>query len=118
MAPVDEYFQQIASQLSDTASPIAARREAAIFDRAFWSGEPLDELFEPLTVIQTRKIAPLPVILVGEEYWRRVFDPVFLVDEGVIDPEDRTLFWFAETADEIWDDIERWYQRAGTPITG
>lgn len=78
----------------------------------------LDELFETLTLVQTRKIAPLPVILVGEAYWRRVFDPDFLVDEGVIDPEDRALFWYAETAEEIWDDILRWYARAGKSVTG
>jgi uncharacterized protein (TIGR00730 family) len=77
----------------------------------------LDELFETLTLIQTRKIAPLPVILVGQEYWRRAFDPDFLVEEGVIDPEDRDLFWYAETADEIWDDIHRWYARAGGRLT-
>jgi uncharacterized protein (TIGR00730 family) len=77
----------------------------------------LDELFETLTLIQTRKIAPVPVILVGEHYWLRVFDPEFLVEEGVIDPEDRELFWFAETAEEIWDDIQRWYQRAGKSLT-
>jgi len=53
----------------------------------------LDELFEVLNLVQTRKIAPLPVVLVGEAYWRRVFDPDFLVDEGMIDPEDRELFW-------------------------
>lgn len=77
----------------------------------------LDELFETLTLIQTRKIKPLPVILVGEDYWRGVFDPDFLTDEGVIDPEDRNLFWFAETAREIWDDIQCWYDRAGISIT-
>lgn len=77
----------------------------------------LDEFFEALTLIQTRKIAPMPVILVGEPFWRRLFDPEFLVDEGVIDPEDRDLFWFAESAEEIWDDIRRWYDRAGKPIT-
>jgi len=42
--------------------------------------------------VQTRKIAPLPVVLVGEAYWRRVFDPEVLVDEGMIDLEDRELF--------------------------
>jgi uncharacterized protein (TIGR00730 family) len=78
----------------------------------------LDELFETLTLIQTRKIAPLPVILVGEAYWRGVFDPEFLVDEGVIDPEDRCLFWFAETAEDVWEGILRWYERAGKSITG
>jgi uncharacterized protein (TIGR00730 family) len=45
-----------------------------------------DELFEVLTLAQTRKIPPVPVILVGEEYWRRVIDFDFLVDEGTIDP--------------------------------
>lgn len=76
----------------------------------------LDELFETLTLIQTRKITPMPVILVGEHYWRRVFDPEFLVDEGVIDPEDRDLFWFAETAEDIWRDIATWYEQAGKPL--
>ena len=75
-----------------------------------------DELFETLTLIQTRKIAPLPVILVGEEYWRRAFDVDFLVAEGTIDPEDRELFWYAETADEIWDDICRWHGTTGRPF--
>jgi len=76
----------------------------------------LDELFETLTLIQTRKIAPVPVILVGEDYWRKVFDPDFLVAEGVIDPEDRELFWFAETAEEIWHDILHWYELAGKSL--
>lgn len=77
-----------------------------------------DELFETLTLIQTRKIRPVPVVLVGEAYWRRAFDVDFLVDEGVIDPEDRELFWYAETAEEIWADIERWYAQAGRDVTG
>ncbi|WP_343079946.1 TIGR00730 family Rossman fold protein [Ostreiculturibacter nitratireducens] len=77
----------------------------------------LDELFETLTLIQTRKITPVPVILVGQDYWMNVFNPDFLVEEGVIDPEDRDLFWFAETAQEIWDDIVRWYELAGRPLT-
>jgi len=76
----------------------------------------MDELFEILTLIQTRKIAPLPVVLVGEAYWRRVFDPDFLVEEGTIDPEDRELFWFAETATEIWESILRWHEAAGAPL--
>lgn len=75
-----------------------------------------DELFEALTLIQTRKIAPIPIILVGEAYWRRAFDPEFLVAEGAIDPEDRELFWFAETAEEIWHDIRHWYELAGLPF--
>jgi uncharacterized protein (TIGR00730 family) len=76
----------------------------------------LDELFETLTLVQTRKIKPLPVILVGEDYWRNVFDADFLVDEGALDPEDRDLFWYAETAEEIWDGILSWHDAAGEPL--
>ncbi len=68
-----------------------------------------DELFEVLTLVQTRKIKPIPVVLVGESYWRGAVDIDFMVEEGVIDPEDRELFWFAETAQEIWDGIRRWH---------
>src|SRR5215470_9599084 len=76
----------------------------------------MDELFEVLTLVQTRKIKPLPIVLVGEHYWRRAFDVGFLVDEGVIDAEDRELFWFAETAREIWDSILHWYDACGAPL--
>jgi uncharacterized protein (TIGR00730 family) len=75
-----------------------------------------DELFEVLTLVQTRKIKPIPVVLVGEAYWRRAVDIDFLVDEGVIDPEDRELFWFAETAQEIWDGILHWHDTCGEPL--
>jgi uncharacterized protein (TIGR00730 family) len=72
-----------------------------------------DELFEVLTLIQTRKIQPIPVMLVGESYWRSVVDIDRMVDEGVIDQEDHVLFWFAETAEEIWDSVLHWYQKSG-----
>lgn len=75
-----------------------------------------DELFEVLTLIQTRKIKPIPVVLVGEHFWRRAVNVDYLVEEGVIDIEDRELFWFAETAQEIWDGILRWYEAAGEPL--
>ena len=77
-----------------------------------------DELFEVLTLVQTRKIKPIPVVLVGESYWRRAVDIDFLVDEGVIDPEDRDLFWFAETAQDIWNGILHWYEACGEPLHG
>ena len=77
-----------------------------------------DELFETLALIQTRKMKPLPVVLVGEAYWRRAFDVDFLVAEGVIEEEDGELFWFAETAQEVWDGIERWYAMTGEPFLG
>lgn len=75
-----------------------------------------DELFETLALIQTRKIAPVPVILVGASFWRRAFDLDYLVEEGVIDEEDRELFWHAETAPEIWAGLQRWHEVNGTPL--
>ena len=75
-----------------------------------------DELFEVLTLVQTRKIKPIPVVLVGETYWRRAVDMDFLVDEGVIEPEDRDLFWFAETAQDIWNGILHWHDAGGGPL--
>ncbi len=74
----------------------------------------LDELTDTLTLVQTRTIDPLPIVLVGKEFWHRAFDPDFLVDEGVIDIEDRDLFWYAETAEEIWNGIRAWHGQAGT----
>jgi hypothetical protein len=76
----------------------------------------MDELFEVLTLVQTRKIKPVPIVLVGEEYWRRAIDFEFLADEGVIDAEDRELFWFAETANEIWTSILDWYDACDAPL--
>jgi predicted Rossmann-fold nucleotide-binding protein len=76
----------------------------------------LDELFETLTLIQTRKIAPLPVVLGGRSFWRGAIDFDFLAAEGVIDPEDLDLFAFAETAEEIHAHIADWHRAAGRPI--
>jgi hypothetical protein len=76
----------------------------------------LDELFEALTLIQTRTIRPLPVVLVGREYWERVIDFGFLMDEGVIESEDREIFWYAETAQQAWEGILDWYARSGEPL--
>ena len=73
----------------------------------------LDELFEALTLMQTGKMAAVPVVLVGAEYWRRLIDFPFLVAEGVIDPEDTQLFWFAEDAATIWEGIVAWYRKSG-----
>lgn len=69
----------------------------------------LDELFDTLCLIQTRKMEPVPVILVGEEFWRGVIDFEQLEAEGVIAPRDRELFTFAETAEQIRDAILDWY---------
>jgi uncharacterized protein (TIGR00730 family) len=76
----------------------------------------LDEVFETLTLIQTKTIEPLPVILVGEAFWRGVFDPDFLQSEGVISADDRQLFSYAETADQIWTEIGTWHREAGETL--
>jgi uncharacterized protein (TIGR00730 family) len=76
----------------------------------------MDELFETLTLIQTRTIKPVPVILVGRKYWERAVDFDYLLDEGVIDFEDRESFWFAETAEEAWQGILDWYEKCGEPL--
>jgi len=76
----------------------------------------LDELFEALTLIQTRKIAPIPVVFVGADYWKRVIDFDMLELEGVIDPEDRELFWYADSAKEAWDGIIAWHKENKTPL--
>lgn len=78
----------------------------------------LDELFETLALVQTRKMQPVPVVLVGESYWRRLFDAQWLVDEGVIEAEDAELFWFAEDAKSIWHSIVNWYCVNGESLFG
>ena len=76
-----------------------------------------DELFEALTLVQTRKVKPMPVVLVGESYWRRAVNMDFLIGEGVIAEEDRELFFYAETTQEVWDGILHWYDKSGTPLS-
>ncbi|PFH21053.1 LOG family protein [Burkholderia sp. JKS000303] len=85
------------------------RAKAAVFFPGGYGT--FDELFEVLTLLQTRKIAPLPVILVGEAYWRRAVDLAFLADEGMIDRRDLELFAYCESAAEIWHAIGSWYAR-------
>lgn len=65
----------------------------------------LDELFETLTLIQTKKIKPLPVLLFGREFWEKVINFDFLVEEGVISPGDLDIFQFVEGAEEAADII-------------
>ena len=76
----------------------------------------LDELFEVLALVQTRKIAALPVILMGEAWWKQVLNLTFLADEGVIDPADLDLFRYCETAEQAWQDIVQWYEAKGKPL--
>jgi len=63
----------------------------------------LDELFELLTLRQTGKSPPIPIVLFDRAYWGAVINLQALADNGMIDPGDMELFQFAETAEEIWD---------------
>lgn len=60
----------------------------------------LDELFETLTLIQTSKIKPIPVLIFGREFWDRIINFNLLVEEGVISPSDIDMFQYVETADD------------------
>jgi len=77
-------------------------RAVAVFPGGFGT---FDECFELLTLIQTRKIKPMPIVLFGRDFWNRVIDFDALVDEGVISPNDLNLFKFAETAEEGWEHV-------------
>lgn len=69
----------------------------------------LDELFEALTLIQTRKIKAVPVLLLGSEYWRRVINFEMLVEEGMIDEDNLSLFKFVDSAEEAWSIISEYW---------
>lgn len=76
------------------------RAEAiAVFPGGFGT---LDELFEALTLIQTRRMAPVPVLLFGEAFWRSIIDFEALADSGTIADADLRLFRFVDTAEEAW----------------
>ena len=65
----------------------------------------LDELFETLTLVQTKKSEPVPIVLVGKEFWQRLIDFDLLVEEGAISEHDLALFEIVDTAEEAWQAI-------------
>ncbi len=75
-----------------------------------------DELFETLTLIQTRKTDKIPVVLVGKEYWEKAINFEFLKNEGVIAPDDLHVFRFANSAKEAWEHILFWHKEQGVPL--
>jgi len=81
-------------------------RAVAVFPGGFGT---FDETFELLTLIQTGKMAPLPILFYGKEFWTRVIDFDALVEEGVIGPNDLELFRFVETAEEGWDIVQSYW---------
>ena len=69
----------------------------------------LDELFETLCLIQTGKARPMPVLLFGAAYWRRIVDFDALVEEGVVDERDLAIMRFVESAEEAWGAVREAY---------
>jgi uncharacterized protein (TIGR00730 family) len=69
----------------------------------------LDELFEVLTLVQTKKAKPVPIFLYGSAYWKKLLNFDVLVDEGAISPEDVNLFKYVDDPQVAWDEIKRFY---------
>jgi uncharacterized protein (TIGR00730 family) len=70
----------------------------------------LDELFETLTLIQCKKVKPVPIVLFGSDYWKRLFNPEVLVEEGAIAADDLNLFNYVDSVDDAWHVIRAFYQ--------
>ena len=82
-------------------------RAVAVFPGGFGT---FDEMFELLTLIQTGKVRPLPILLFGREFWNRVVNFDALVEEGVIAPHDLDLIHWSEDANEAWEFVANYYQ--------
>ncbi|MFZ9395717.1 MAG: LOG family protein [Erythrobacter sp.] len=81
-------------------------RAVAVFPGGFGT---LDEFLELLTLIQTGKMKPIPVVLFGREFWSRVINFEALVEEGTINRADLDLFRWCETAEDAWCCIGEFY---------
>ena len=79
----------------------------AIFPGGFGT---LDEMFESLTLIQTKRMEPVPFLLFGKDFWSKVINFDALADHGTISPDDTDLFHHVDTADEAWGVIRNHYK--------
>jgi uncharacterized protein (TIGR00730 family) len=70
----------------------------------------LDELFEVITLVQTRKARQVPIVLFGSDYWKRLINFELLVEEGVISAADLDLFQFADEPEAAWEIIRSFYR--------
>ena len=70
----------------------------------------MDELFETLTLVQCKKAKPVPIVLYGTDYWKRLFNIEVMVEEGVISEEDLNLFKYVDSVDEAWQFIRAFYE--------
>src|SRR3569833_2161020 len=84
-------------------------RAQAVFPGGFGT---MDERFETLTLIQTQKMKPIPILLFGREFWDKVVNFEALAEEGVIGPADLELFHWCETAEDAWEHVARFYKIA------
>jgi uncharacterized protein (TIGR00730 family) len=80
-------------------------RAIAVFPGGFGT---LDELFEVLTLVQTGRMEPLPILMFGRGFWERVIDWSALVEAGTISPGDLDLVTHVETAEAAWAAIDAW----------
>lgn len=69
----------------------------------------MDELFETLTLVQCKKAKPVPIVLFGTDYWKKVFHPKMMMEEGVIAEEDLQLFRFVDSVEDAWEVIRAFY---------
>ena len=70
----------------------------------------MDEVFEALTLIQTRKIERIPIVLFGKDFWEKIIDWQMFVDRGLISPEDIDIFHVCERAAEAWEFIQEFWK--------
>jgi uncharacterized protein (TIGR00730 family) len=82
-------------------------KAVAVFPGGFGT---LDEFMELLTLIQTGKMKPIPILLFGKDFWNRVINFQALAEEGVINFEDLKLFHWVETAEEAWAKVVEFYE--------
>jgi len=69
----------------------------------------MDELFETLTLVQCKKAKPVPIVLFGTDYWKKVFHPENMLEEGVVTEEDLQLFRYVDTVEDAWEVIRAFY---------
>jgi uncharacterized protein (TIGR00730 family) len=69
----------------------------------------LDELFEVITLVQCKKAKPVPIVLFGSDYWKRLVNVDVLVEEGTISPEDLQLFHYVDDPQSSWEIIKQFY---------
>lgn len=69
----------------------------------------LDELFEVITLVQCQKAKPVPILLMGTDYWKKLLNFELLVEEGTVSPEDLDLLTFCDDSQTAWDHVRRFY---------